>query len=243
MTWTISGSERRRCPPEYQEHLNRLGGFNRFGEPNFLLVWGQTHTDTIYGQMHDGKRGQHVILMFHDIPAWHLLQWKPPENFGTAEMWYAMTWNEDDLLHILGNYPSRGVYMACPFNLYVKKIIKGDVVTNPDGSKEIRGERLEIEAMPLSFWILDLLVPNILKERDKTYLEKQFAVRAQMERERKAWRDKAMDAYRNASPAFGGNDFDKSQNRERMLAELKAKRFPVTAEEAARRLGRGHTVR
>jgi hypothetical protein len=243
MTWTLPRGERRKCPPEYQEHVNRLGGLNRFGEPNFLLVWGQTHTDVIYGQMQDGKRGQHTVLMFHDIPAWHLLQWKPPELFGTAQAWYAMTWQPDDELHILGDYPIRGVYLPCPFNLYVKRVVGGTVQENPDGSKEISGERLEFDAMPLSFWLLDLLIPNILKERGKTYMEKQFTVRAQQEKQRQAWRNKVMDAYRDASPAFGGKDFDKSENRERMLAEMKSKRFPLTAEQVARRLGRGHVVR
>lgn len=242
--WFLSGPERRVAPAEYEEHLGRLGGYNRFGEPNFRLAWGQTYTDVIWGQMHGGARGQHTTLMFHDIPAWHLLEWKPPETFGTPEMWYGLTWNNDDMLHILGDYPRRGFYLACPFNLYVKKIIPGTPYTDPEtGFSEICGERLEIDAMPLAYWVLDLLVPNILKERQKTYMQKQFAVRVAKEKEKQAWREKVKDAYRDASPAFKGNDFDKSQNRERMLAKIAAMKFPVTAEQVARKLGRGHNVR
>jgi hypothetical protein len=148
------------------------------------------------------------------------------------------------MLHLLGDYPRRGVYFPCPFNLYVKRIVPGAPWTDPKtGYSEIRGERLEIDAMPLAYWVLDLLIPNILKEKQKTYLEKQFAVRCQQEKEKQAWRNKVMDLYRDASPAFGGADFSKSENRERMLAKMAAMRFPVTADQASRRLGRGHSVR
>lgn len=242
--WFIHDSERRIPPLEYEEHLGRLGGYNRFGEPNFKLAWGQTHTDVIYGQMHDSYRGRHTTLMFHNVPAWHLLEWKPPETFGTPEMWYGLTWNSDDLLHVLGDYPRRGFYLPCPFNLYVKRIIAGTPYTDPQtGDSYIRGERLEIDAMPLAYWVLDLLIPNIIKEREKTYMQKQFAVRCQLEKERQDWRKKVEAAYKNAAPAFGGADFDKSVNRERMLARIAAMKFPVSAEQAARRLGRGHSVR
>lgn len=225
--WAITGSERRLCPPEYQEHLNRLGGLNRYGEPNFKLVWGQTQTDVIFGQMEDGSRGQHIILQFHDIPAWHLMCWKPPETFGSPEMWYAMTWDEETHLHTLGDYPRRGFYIPAPFSLYVKRIENGI---------------LEIDAMPLNFFILDLVVPNLIKSQEMTYYQKKLAADTMAEAERRAARNQALDAYKNAGPAFGGADFDKSQNRGRMLDRIRAQRFPLSAEDVKRWMGTGHVV-
>lgn len=226
--WSITGSERRLCPPEYQEHLNKIGGLNRYGEPNFKLVWGQTYTDRFYGQMQGGSRGRHEVLMFHDIPAWHLLEWKPPEAFGGPELWFAMTWDKEAHVHALGDYPKRGFYVPCKFRMYVKTIVAG---------------RLIIDAMPLAFWVLDLLVPNILRDRDMTLYQKRIAARELREKESKAWRDKVTDLYLDAQPAFGGQDFDKSANRDRMMKEIQARGFPVSAEAIKSKLGSGHRTR
>ena len=165
MSWYLTGHERRLTPPEYQEHLNQIGGLNRLGDPNFRIVWGQTPIETVYGVNVDGKKGAHIKYVHDGIPAWFVEVWKPPECFGTAELWYAITWDWEVDKPTLGEYPWRGVYMPASFNLYVKKIVDGV---------------LTFDAMPLNHYILDLLIPNLIKSQDETLEQKKAAMRNQI---------------------------------------------------------------
>lgn len=83
--------ERRVVPPEYADFLARSGGSNMYGEPNFILFWGQTRTEpTGIGEMLTG----------HGIPAWMLAMWHPPSDYGSPVTW---DWSS-------GPYPYRGRY-------------------------------------------------------------------------------------------------------------------------------------
>lgn len=76
--WALTGHERRRCPAHFQERINRAAGFNRFGGPNFDIVWGQTATIRV-----DRKP---VLQQFGDA-CWVLRKWNAPEVYGTPELW------------------------------------------------------------------------------------------------------------------------------------------------------------
>ena len=240
--WFLGEQERRQCPPEYQEHINAIGGFNRFGEPNFLMVWGQTQTQAIYGQMEGGTRGRHDILQFGGIPAWHIMEWKPPETFGTPFSWYGMTWDEEAQVHALGEYPWRGLYIPAPFNLYVKRIEGGGIYYDAKGNVVEKPSKLIIDAMPLAHWVLDLIVPNIRKSLEMTHAQKVQIIKQRDEAEKAAWRNRVRDAYIDAAPAWGGGASSKESNREAWMARLKEKQAGMhfSAEDVRKSLGSGH---
>lgn len=212
----------------YQDHLTRIGGKNRFGKPNFILAWGQTRAMKIYGQMEGGSRGQHIVLEFGGIPAWHILEWKPPETFGTPRMWYAITWDPEAMVHGLGDYPWRGQYVPCTFNLYVKRIERNV---------------LKIDAMPLAFWVLDLLIPNVRKAKEMTHLQKKLAIEQRIKAEKYQAMKLAYDAYLDAQPAFGGKAGTYESNREAWMQRVLEKQagMRISAQEIRKFLGRGHT--
>jgi hypothetical protein len=243
MSWHIIGDERLRCPRQYQEHITRIGGRNRYGKPNFIIVWGQTHTQIIYGQMQGRGRGAHTILQFGGIPAWHVMEWKPPETFGTPFQWYSMTWDAEADLHALGEYPWHGLYIPCSFNLYVKRIHGGGLRYDNDGNVVELPTRLEIDAMPLNFYILDMLIPNVRKALEMTHTQKKLAIETQMERDKKARLQRGYDAYLNAQPAFGGVAGTYESNRDAWMRRIEEKQrgMKLTAEDVRRLLGSGHT--
>jgi len=249
MSWILPSYEKLRCPPEYQAHVTAAGGKNRFGDPNFRLVWGQSETEFVYGTDVNGRKGQHVIFKHGGIPAWFMESWKPPECFGTRALWYSMSWDQDTKTHTLGEYPWRGLYLPCPFNLYVKKITGGGTrygVADAHGHRKVIEEssRMVIDAMPLNHYIIDLVVPNMLKEIDVTYEQKRVAMANRRFAESEAARKLAYDAYLDAAPAFFGAAGTYESNRERWMQRLKEKAagMKLTKEDIERIMGKGHKV-
>lgn len=247
MSWILPSFEKLQCPPEYQAHVTAIGGLNRFGFSNFRLVWGQTETEFVWGVDANGKKGQHIVFKHGGIPAWFMESWKPPECFGTPELWYAMSW--DGETHTLGEYPWRGLYVPCPFNLYTKKIVGGGTrygVPDAHGHCQIIEDpvRMEVDAMPLAFWVLDLLIPNMMKEIDTTTEQRRVAMANRKAAELAAFRARAMEAYIDATPAFGGNDFSGASNRQAWMQRIKEKQagLKLSAEDVRKILGKGHKV-
>ena len=249
MSWILPGFEKLQAPPEYQAHVTAIGGLNRYGEPNFRLVWGETETEFVFGTDANGKKVQHIVFKHQGIPAWFMEAWKPPECFGTPELWYSMSWDEESKTHTLGEYPWRGLYMSCPFNLYVRRVVGGGIrygVADANGHRKVEEvpSRMEIDAMPLAHWLIDLLVPNMIKEIDTTYEQKRVALMNRKLAESEAARQLAYDAYMDAAPAFHGNDFTGASNREAWMQRLKEKAagMKLTAQDIKRLLGKGHRV-
>lgn len=241
MSWYITSGERRVCPPEYQERINQLGGMNRFGDPNFKLVWGETQTTTIYGQKEDGPRGQHEILQF-GVPAWHLMEWKPPETFGSPEFWYAFTWDPETMVHSLGDFPWRGLYLPCSFNLYVKRVAGGGAYFDKDGEVVERPSVLHIDAMPLAHFILDLIIPNIFKSREMTEIQKKVALAKRREAEKAERIERGREAYLDAAMAFNGASGTHESNHEAWEQRIREKQagMRLSANDVKDRLGSGH---
>lgn len=79
-------------PSEYADFLVRAGGTNLYGEPNFIIIWGQTYTQ---------RNGDGLSLLGHGIPAWMLCEWHPAEDYGSPGQWD---------YKLLGPYPHRGRY-------------------------------------------------------------------------------------------------------------------------------------
>ena len=103
---------------------------------------------------------------------------------------------------------------------------------------------MDIDAMPLNHYIIDLLVPNMLKEIDVTFEQKRIALMNRKMAESAEARAKAYDAYLDAAPAWGGKASSKESNREAWMQRLKEKAagMKLTAQDVEKLLGKGHRV-
>lgn len=213
--WTMGTYERRGCPPEFVDRLIQIGGLNRFGEPNWRVVWGQTEIEVVGGTWEVPKPGTHFIvnpkgelveqqntmdvpemrevLKYEGQACWVLERWFPPENYGTEHQWYQE--NADPKgsgLSLLGRYPDEGYYEHCE-----------KFITNDGRAVELNDE------------VLNYYVPMILKTHETTDAERKAARTAIREKEKQQEYDKKIDMYLNAAPdtrikSFSGQGSKKS---------------------------------
>jgi hypothetical protein len=118
--------EKREVPDWITHRVNRIGGMNRYGRPNFRVIWGGNRTHKVGGKfksviyVESGIIGQkkgvvtdvpeiRTLLKYHPF-RWHLERWVPPEFYGLSEDWYRETWDEECGFHTQGDYPSEGDY-------------------------------------------------------------------------------------------------------------------------------------
>ena len=80
-------------PEDYKRFLKGVGGLNYFGEPSFILLWGENET------IDQLKLPQPFIAPYFNC--WILAEWRPAEEFGPPSDW----------LEELGPFPSRGGYV------------------------------------------------------------------------------------------------------------------------------------
>jgi hypothetical protein len=159
--------ERRVCPENFQERINQVGGFNRYGEPNFKLVWAQTETTIQGGQWEvenelDYFRGYRRCYLGDGRPHWMLVQWVPagkslelphlpPES---PARWYDNNRCPVSGLSLLGPYPHLGSYqIALP--LTATFMLDGKMV---------------VRFFPLSTEIVNMMIP-VIKASMKLSLE------------------------------------------------------------------------
>jgi hypothetical protein len=112
-------------PESVARCLERLGGINRFGEPNYRAVWGWNRLAWIGGKFeeHDPATGsllREVVELrqepkYPEVNRWHIERWVPPEVYGSPRAWYSQTVERENGISIpaLGPYPSRGEYEHC----------------------------------------------------------------------------------------------------------------------------------
>ncbi|MFZ0037832.1 MAG: hypothetical protein WAK91_10440 [Candidatus Acidiferrales bacterium] len=111
-------------PPAIAERLARAGGWNRFGEPNFRVVWGWSRLSWIGGRWTDRDAHGNIIrstIELRRVPKylpfdrWHIERWVSPEIYGSPNVWHAATLEREDgmFVSVLGPYPSRGEYEQC----------------------------------------------------------------------------------------------------------------------------------
>ena len=111
-------------PTAIAERVTRAGGTNRYGEPNFKVVWGGARLAWIGGRWTDrdahGNATRETIEMrrvpkYLPVDRWHIERWMPPESYGSPDEWFAQTIEIEDGIRIpaLGPYPSRGEYEHC----------------------------------------------------------------------------------------------------------------------------------
>ena len=143
-------AERRLCPDEFQQAIDERFGLNRFGTSNYRMAWGETETMRVAG-----FNGYEDRLLCGNIACWNLMRWRPPEAFGSPELFDIVNRDPDTGLCILGEYPYEGQY---------------DVL-QPLMTKEFKNGRLVIDAFPLSYQILDTILPVVEKCSEMTELE------------------------------------------------------------------------
>ena len=101
----IRKPERRVCPDDFQQAIDERFGVNRFGTSNYRMAWGETETMRVAG-----VRGYEDRLMCGNVACWNLMRWRPPEAFGTPELFDLLNRDRDSGLCILGEYPYEGRY-------------------------------------------------------------------------------------------------------------------------------------
>lgn len=143
----------RKLPPEIEELILRSGGTNPYGEPNFKIVWGESHvTRTGFGDMR-----------LTPIPAWVLLQWKPAEAFGSPESWD---------YEALGAYPHRGMYY--PMQPFYEKI-EGKIVPMEMSRRVAEFIMYTVMAYDCDTDEKRLAVLKAMKEKDSKQMEDRIA--------------------------------------------------------------------
>jgi len=116
--------ETHEAPAVVQERVTRAGGVNRYGEPNFRVVWGGSRLAWIGGRWTDRDAHGNVtretvelrrVPKYLPLDRWHLERWLPPEAYGSPDEWYETTVETENGIRIpaLGPYPSRGEYEHC----------------------------------------------------------------------------------------------------------------------------------
>lgn len=118
--------EKKEVPQWVAETITTAGGTNRFGEPNFRVIWGGNRFHTVGGRFKQvievesqiiGQKAAVVtevvevrqLLAYHPH-RWHMEKWVSPEIYGDPEDWYRDTYDEENKIHRCGDYPSRGDY-------------------------------------------------------------------------------------------------------------------------------------
>lgn len=178
-----------------QERATRAGGVNRYGEPNFRVVWGGSRLAWIGGRWTDrdahGNTTREAIEMrrlpkYLPVDRWHIERWMPAESYGSPEQWFAQTTEIEDGIRIaaLGPYPSRGDYEHC-FTL----------------------ESASGEFIPLSPAACDWIVRAIDWSRRQTRTEMRGAIAAREARRERHVDGGMDDILDDAVPAFHSQPF------------------------------------
>lgn len=178
--------ERRRCPKSFQERLTRAVGRNPYGDPAFVIAWGQTRTYTaggIWPKPHgDGYFGYRQLPLSNSsfsmrgMPCWMILEWHPASDYEDPGIYYFRNRDEPTGLQTLGEYPYRGRYEVA-YRLM---------------SQEYRNGRMEVQYYHLDGMVLDVLIPCIVEGQKMTLKQRLMRLREMEEREERE-QDRKMD--------------------------------------------------
>lgn len=189
--WLGTSVERNRCPDEFQARITEIGGLNRYDEPNFRLIWGQTETYRAGGQW--AGNGQVTFKGYRDLligmgePCWILQEWQAPEKYGTPESYYVFNFDDETGLQTLGEYPYSGRYETV-LPLLWKGLVNG---------------RLVIEHMRLSSLLIDLIVPIMIESAQLSAARKRALMLKHKEDQDREQLNQIEAGLADAFPAFG----------------------------------------
>jgi hypothetical protein len=204
------------CPEHIAESLRVAGGENRFGEPNFRVVWGYdrivpmtgkweewakygamlTDKMTGYTETREFMKLEKEIVETRYVPkylpgnCWHLEMWRPPEEYGSPEDWRKA--GEEVLqgmtVDTAGPFPERGEYELCyPLT---------DDATS-------RGRPL-----PLIDDLVSELVKMIQFSRERfTFQQRRAAIEQREARKDEGFIQRTMAMFKDSMRPFAGEDF------------------------------------
>jgi hypothetical protein len=179
----------RECPREFQDRIDQEFGTNQYGEPLYKFAWGQTETMRGGGAWANGFVGYKDVLVGGNDPCWMIMQWDPPQVYGSPAMWYYTFRDQMTGLQDLGEYPYHGRYRLI-HKLIHRERVNGKVV---------------VTAMDLSSMLIEQILPMV---RGWQALSKEAQVEAlryeQRLREEEIARA-AIEAKQSYAPAFKGN--------------------------------------
>lgn len=219
------------CPPDYQGRITAAGGVNRYGEPNFKLVWGEAHKSRAggYWEKEGGAIGYRDVYLT-DSPCWLLLEWHSPEEYGTPISYYIENYDEGTGLQTLGEYPYKGRYEVL-FTLRDTTMVNGKLVVNN---------------MPLNAMLIDTVIPLMIMGKHLSYERRSQILKERREIEEQQKLNTIIDARLDAQLAFKGNPFKSRYGGNTSIIEKKAKVLEQGAMQALRQMrswGKGISVR
>ncbi|HXZ12821.1 MAG TPA: hypothetical protein VEG64_10535 [Candidatus Sulfotelmatobacter sp.] len=187
--------ETHEAPAAIQERVARAGGSNRYGEPNFRVVWGGSRLGWIGGCWTDRDSHGNLVreaIELRRVPKylpfdrWHIERWMPPEIYGSPDQWYTQTIEIEDGVRIpaLGPYPARGEYEHCY------------TLAGPRG-----------EFIPLTSAACDWIIRAIEWARRQPRTSGRRALGGREERRERDFDSAADSLLDDASPAFRGQPF------------------------------------
>jgi hypothetical protein len=172
----------RNVPKYVQDFVTKVGGLNRFGKPNFRIVWGPDRMEKV--GVADLHQDGHVTFgavyqrKYKNTPVWVLERWLPPEKYGSKERWqieqaYDLDGIKESRHLVLGEYPSRGEYEHC----------------------------YDIHGQPYMA-TLEKMIRLIIRSREVTPKETLEARKAIEEKKRSDFKKNMSDLYKDRAPAF-----------------------------------------
>jgi len=200
------------------EQLNKAGK-NRFGGPNFRIIWGPDRMEWIGGLWVDRDETtglvlrrkaeeRHVPRYSVAKPRWIVEKWLPPEMYGSPETWIRENEVRDpDTNEILigiqgmGPYPVEGEYEQC----FTFEDDKGN-------------------AYKPNIRMLEILVWSITSSQGFSTKMRMNAINDRLKRNEEAKRKLAHEIAEDALPAFRGNMFTGESKRQAATA---ASQFPL----------------
>lgn len=204
------------CPSHVAEDLKLAGGLNRFGEPNFRIVWGWDRMvpmtgewqewEQLRGKLTDRSTGisqtKDFIKLVRSVvetrtvpkylPAncWHLEKWCPPEDYGTPEAWGKLGEEvvQGMTVDTAGPFPARGEYELC-YPLTDDLTVRGQ----PIGTSELN---------------LSLLVGAIRAGKERlSYAQRRAAIMQREARKEEGFIRRVESILRDEMRPFAGEDF------------------------------------
>ena len=211
----IVGPERIRIPQDYQLRLNRIGGMNLYGKPNFRIV----HSDNRYeiaGGLWENPFTKTAVAEYrrqikYDLPEpkYILERWLPATFYGTAETWYRENMCSQSGLSLLGPFPYQGDYESCYTFDYLS-----------------------------ASW-LDVLVPLIIKSQaEVSAAMRKSAQMDEVERQEAEEKQWFSDAFDDQAPAFMGGAFS-AEGQSNRTAAIDRVKLNVTANDLEKKTGLG----
>lgn len=224
--WSMCGAERRSCPDEFRECLTEAGGLNRYDEPNFRIIWAQTETFRSGGLWTppDGPSylGYRDLLIGDGTPHWMLQEWHPPEEYGGPGRWYMQNMDPETGMQDLGEYPYNGKYETV-LNLISREFVNGE---------------LRLEPIPLSWVVIEIMVPILIESRNVSMLRKKLILMEEEERKKNERQKQIEDALLSSAPAFDGKARSAAYLECNSLVQKRAEAIERTWQQAARLLNR-----